>query len=86
MAGRKRNVGRNDRIVRAALTPIAVIAAFYLYTVSGGPLAVALVGALGVLAFVLGTGAITGTCGVYAALGLDTCSCEDEYVGGDTWG
>jgi len=87
MAGRKTNVGRRDRLARAALTPVAVaLAAWIFYSVPRGPLTLAAVGGLGLLAFVLGTGAITGTCGVYAALGIDTCRCEADYAGGNIWG
>ncbi|TQQ82675.1 DUF2892 domain-containing protein [Halonotius terrestris] len=87
MSGRKTNVGRRDRIVRALLTPIALGAIVWLYTSVPQTLAtLAAMGGLGLVAIVLGTGALTGTCGVYAALGFDTCSCVDEYAGGDTWG
>lgn len=87
MAGREQNVGRRDRIARAILTPIAVLTVLWLYySVPRQPATLAVMGGLVVLAFVLGTGAITGTCGVYAAIGIDTCTCEAEYQGGDAWG
>jgi hypothetical protein len=87
MTGRKTNVGRRDRIARGILAPILLLGALWLYySVPRGPLTVAAMGGLGLLVFVLATGAITGTCGVYAMLGIDTCSCEVEYSGGDTWG
>jgi len=42
---------------------------------------------LGLVALILGSGALTGTCGVYAALGINTCrQCAAEYAGGNTWG
>lgn len=87
MAGRKQNVGRRDRIVRAILTPIILLSAFWLYnSVPHNPVIIAVVAGAVVFAFISGTGAITGTCGVYAALGIDTCRCEGEYAGGNTWG
>lgn len=87
MAGRKQNVGRRDRIVRAVLTPIALVGAVWLYlSMAGGLLTLAAVGGLLVVALILGGGAVTGTCGVYTALGIDTCRCEPKYAGGDTWG
>lgn len=87
MAGRDQNVGRRDRIVRAAATPVVVAIAAWLYTTGPRePFTLTAVGGLAVLAFVLGTGAVTGTCGVYAVLGIDTCRCESEYAGGNTWG
>lgn len=88
MAGRTQNVGRRDRIVRTVLTPLALVAALWLYLSSPfGLLTIGFIGGLLVLAFILGGGALTGTCGVYAALGIDTCgSCEVEYTSGDLWG
>ena len=87
MTGRKRNVGRRDRIARAVLTPIAVAAAVWIYySVPHEPLTLGVMAGLAVLTLVLGAGAVTGTCGVYAAIGLDTCACEGEYAGGNTWG
>jgi len=85
MSGRKLNVGRRDRIVRAVLTPIALVGAVWLYVPSGS-LGIAAIAGLVVLAFILGASAITGTCGIYSVLGIDTCGCEDEYAGGNTWG
>lgn len=87
MSGRKPNVGRRDRIVRSLLTPVALGAIVWLYTsVPQSSLTVAAMGGLGLVTIVLGIGALTGTCGVYAALGIDTCSCEADYAGGNTWG
>lgn len=87
MAGRQTNVGRRDRIVRAILTPIILgIILWLYYSVPHKSVTFAAMGGLAILTFILGTGAITGTCGVYAALGIDTCSCEGEYAGGNTWG
>jgi hypothetical protein len=87
MAGRKQNVGRRDRIARGVLAPIAAAVALWLYySMPREPLTLAVTGGLAVLVLILGAGAVTGTCGVYAALGIDTCRCEDEYAGGGTWG
>ncbi|WP_280585114.1 DUF2892 domain-containing protein [Halorubrum sp. Boch-26] len=87
MAGRNQNVGRRDRIARAVLTPVTVAATLWLYySVPRNPLTLAVMGGLVFLALALGIGAVTGTCGIYAALGVDTCRCEDEYTGGSTWG
>lgn len=87
MTGRKQNVGRRDRIVRAVLTPIAIMTALWIYlSMAGGLLTLAAVGGSLFVALILGGGALTGTCGVYAALGIDTCGCEPEYAGGNTWG
>ena len=87
MAGRKLNVGRRDRIARAILTPVVLVGVFWLYnSAHRDPLTLAGIGVLAMVALILGAGALTGTCGVYAALGIDTCHCEDEYSGGNTWG
>jgi len=87
MSGRKPNVGRRDRIVRALLTPIALGAIAWLYTsFPQSSLTLAAMGGLGLVAMILGVGALTGTCGVYAALGIDTCSCEADYAAGSVWG
>jgi hypothetical protein len=79
MADRERNVGRLDRIVRAVLGTVGLGLMAWLYL--RYPLDPAIVGGLVVLgAFELVTlvGAITGTCGVYAAIGLDTCKCASD--------
>lgn len=87
MGGRTQNVGRRDRMARALLTPIALGTMVWLYTsVPREPLTLAAIAGLGVLAFIFATGALTGTCGVYAALGVDTCTCEADYEGGGIWG
>jgi len=87
MTGRKTNVGRRDRIARAVLTPVPLGIMFYLYfMIPHEPLTLAAMAVFGLLALILGSGAVTGTCGVYAALGIDTCKCEGEYAGGNTWG
>jgi len=88
MSGRKTNVGRRDRIARALLTPVALGAIAWLYTsVPQSSLTLAAMGRLGLVALILGSGALTGTCGVYAALGINTCrQCAAEYAGGNTWG
>lgn len=87
MSGRKANVGRRDRIVRAVLTPVALGAIVWLYTsVPQSSLVLAAMGVLGFVTLVLGSGALTGTCGIYAVLGIDTCRCEADYAGGNTWG
>lgn len=87
MSGRKPNVGRRDRMVRAMLTPMSLGVIVWLYTsVPRSSLTLAAMGGLGLIALVLGTGALTGTCGVYAALGIDTCRCQGEYAGGNVWG
>lgn len=87
MTGRKPNVGRRDRIARGILTPVVFGVVGWLYlSVPHEPLALAAMGALLILALILISGAITGTCGVYALLGVDTCSCEPEYAGGNKWG
>lgn len=87
MTGRKTNVGPRDRKARAILTPVTVVIALWVfYSLPREPFTLAVAGGLGVLAFILGTGAITGTCGVYAAFGIDTCSCEADYAGGNIWG
>lgn len=90
MSGRESNVGRRDRIARGVLTPVALGIAGWLYlSVPRDAVTLAAIGAFGVLAFIFVTGALTGTCGVYAALGIDTCSddeCEADYEGGSVWG
>jgi len=87
MAGRQQNVGRRDRIARALLTPVGIATILWLYySVPRGPATLAAMAGVLIVVLVLGVGAITGTCGVYAAFGIDTCSCESEYAGGNTWG
>ncbi len=87
MSGRTQNVSRRDRGIRAILTPIAIVGVLWLYySVPHDLPALVAMGGLGMLAFILGVSAITGTCGIYTTLGIDTCRCEDEYSGGNTWG
>jgi len=87
VTGRTQNVGRHDRIARGILTPVVLAVAVWLYYLAPGePFALAIIGGLLVIALVLVSGAVTGTCGVYAALGFDTCSCEPEFAGGNRWG
>lgn len=87
MSGRKPNVGRRDRIVRALLTPFALGAIVWLYTsVPQSSQTLAVMGGLGLVVMIFAISALTGTCGIYAALGIDTCRCEGEYAGGNTWG
>lgn len=87
MSGRQPNVGRRDRIVRALLTPITVGTAVWLYaSVPTEPLSLAAIAVLSVLAFIFSVSALTGTCGIYAALGIDTCQCGADYGGGSMWG
>jgi len=88
MSGRKTNVGRRDRIVRTLLTPVALGAIAWLYTsVPQSTTTLAAMGGLGLLVFIFVTSALTGTCGIYAALGINTCrQCQADYVGGNIWG
>ena len=79
MADRKQNVGRVDRIVRAILGTVAVVAMGWVFvTMPLGPVIVALQVVLGAFVLVTLAGALTGTCGVYAALGIDTCNCASD--------
>jgi len=87
MSGRKQNVGRRDRIARALLTPLSIGAMIWFYTsAQGGTASLVAAAAFGLLSLTLLTSALTGTCGIYASLGIDTCNCEPEYAGGDVWG
>ena len=87
MSGRKPNVGRRDRIARGVLTPVVLGIAGWLYvSLPRDTVTLAAIGALGVLAFIFVTSALTGTCGIYAALGIDTCKCEADYEAGSVWG
>jgi len=87
MSGRTQNVGRRDRIVRGILTPVVIGAAAWLYfMVPNEPLTLAITGVLALLGFIFGSSALTGSCGLYAALGIDTCNCAPEYAGRNNWG
>ncbi|MFB6308826.1 MAG: DUF2892 domain-containing protein [Haloarculaceae archaeon] len=68
----ERNVGRTDSIVRIAVGAVAgLVSLGILGRVVPGPGVLSLV--LGIVALLmLGTG-LTGRCGVYSALGVDTC-------------
>ncbi len=79
MADRTQNVGRVDRIVRAILGTVAAVVMGWLFlSVPLGAGVVALQVVLGAFVLVTLVGALTGTCGVYAALGIDTCSCVSD--------
>lgn len=68
------------------LLPITIGAMVWLYTaVPQTALTLAAIGGLGLLAFIFTTSALTGTCGIYTALGIATCDCDAEYEG-TTWG
>lgn len=68
----ERNVGATDRSVRTAAGAIAGIVS--LATLAGVVALPALAApVLGVIAIILLGTAATGFCGLYAALGMDTC-------------
>ena len=71
----RQNVGSLDRTVRIAVGAVAGLVSL---TVLGGlvdlPAVVSPV--LGVVALAMLGTAVTGTCGLYAVLGVDTCSVE----------
>jgi hypothetical protein len=72
----ERNVGEIDKRVRIAIGAVLGIASL---SVLGGALPLPEIAApvLGVVSLLaLGTAA-TGTCGLYAVLGIDTCSVSD---------
>lgn len=68
-----KNVGEVDKLVRIALGAVSGIASL---AVLGGMLALPNVAALvlGVVSLILLGTALTGTCGLYSVLGVDTCS------------
>jgi hypothetical protein len=79
MADRDRNVGRLDRMVRGVLGTVGVgVMAWVYLTYPLDPAVVGALVALSVFELVTIVGAITGTCGVYAAIGLDTCKCASD--------
>ncbi len=69
----EQNVGETDKLVRIALGAVSGIVSL---AILGGVLALSGVIALvlGVVALVLLGTALTGTCGLYSVLGVDTCS------------
>jgi hypothetical protein len=79
MSDREQNVGRIDRIVRAILGTVGIALMAWLYLTA--PLNTGSIAAMIVLAgfeIIFLVGAVTGTCGVYAAFGIDTCKCESD--------
>lgn len=73
MGDKNRNVGRIDRAVRVPLGAAAIALGGWVYLTY--PLATGIVAMLllGVTALVLLISATTGTCGIYGALGINTC-------------
>jgi len=68
----EQNVGRTDQLVRIALGAGAGTASLAILAgVVSASSAIALV--LGIVAVMLLGTAVTGTCGLYSALGLSTC-------------
>lgn len=68
----ERNVGDVDRLARIGIGAVAGVASLgVLAGIVAASEAVALV--LGVLAIALLATGLTGTCGAYALLGVDTC-------------
>lgn len=71
------NVGATDRQVRTAIGAIAGTASLAaLAGLVSLPSVAALV--LGIVAIVMLGTAVTGFCGLYAALGVDTCSVDPK--------
>ncbi|MGQ4556091.1 YgaP-like transmembrane domain [Halobellus sp. GM3] len=68
----EQNVGRNDSVVRIALGAIAGLVSLGILAnaVSAPPV---LSPVLGVVALVLLATGVTGRCGLYSLLGVDTC-------------
>jgi hypothetical protein len=87
MGDRDRNVGRLDRIVRVPVGGIAVLGIIWVYRTY--PLHLGVVASLlllGVVASIMLISATTGTCGIYGAVGIDTCQdCIDESPD-EAWG
>ena len=77
---RDRNVGFFDRMVRSIVGVITLGLSGYLYI--NMPLnseLILLQIALFAISFVCVVSAVTGTCGIYTVLGIDTCSgCDDD--------
>jgi amino acid transporter len=75
----EQNVGEADKLVRIGLGAVLGIAAL---AVLGGSLQLPAVASpiLGVISLVLLGTAVTGTCGLYAVLGVDTCSRSGESI------
>lgn len=71
------NVGATDRQLRTALGAVlGTVSLAALAGLSGLPSVLSPV--LGVLSLVLLGTAATGTCGLYTALGVDTCSMQSK--------
>lgn len=71
------NVGAADRQIRTGLGAVTGVAA--LVALAGAaPLPAVLAPILGVVSLVMLATAATGTCGIYALLGMDSCSMETE--------
>jgi hypothetical protein len=69
----ERNVGETDKLVRIAIGAVlGIVSLAVLGNAVGLPEIAAPI--LGVLSLVLLGTAATGTCGLYAVLGVDTCS------------
>ena len=71
------NVGATDRKVRTAVGAIAGLVSLGILG-NAVPLPAVLSPVLGVIALVMLGTAATGTCGLYAVLGVDTCPMDSE--------
>jgi len=68
----EQNVGRSDSIVRIALGAVAgLLSLGILGGMAPGPMVLSPI--LGVVAIVLLATGVTGRCGVYSLIGVDTC-------------
>lgn len=77
---RDRNVGFFDRVVRAIVggVVLALIGYLHINTLLSSELILLQI-ALFAISFVCVVSAVTGTCGIYTVLGIDTCSgCDDD--------
>ena len=71
----EKNVGSNDKVVRIVVGAVAGVLSL---AVLGGQVGLPTVASpmLGVVALAMLGTAVTGTCGLYSLLGVDTCSVD----------
>lgn len=74
MGDRDRNVSRLDRMLRVPLGAAATVAAVWVFLTYSFGTAIIPVTLLVVLAVLLLLTAVTGTSGIYAVFGINTCS------------
>lgn len=77
MGDKDRNVGQIDRLIRVPFGMAAAVATIQVLLTYSLETAIVPATVLGISAVILLMTAVTGTCGIYGVLGINTCSEED---------